>query len=542
VVAAPASAQIGLPGGVALSPIPVLQSPPSYPTFNDGQGGVWGVFLGTATDSPLDAQHLRTDGSYDMGFGPSALALTDVGTLANSCSAAADGTGGAAILWFGVNAKDPTSPYLALRYTHLEPGGTIATGLPDTGLVVSNISSAALLVGDGVGGAYIVWEEVQSGSNPDLFAQHYDYHGNALWTPSGSVSGRTLCSAVGIQHIRSLVPDGAGGAYAVWADSRSGTGSPLYAARLVPGGIAGGPWPTNGLRVTPITTGIRIVGTSTSSTSGLLLAWRDINLPAQFNAQHVSPDGLFLWTSLGAIVATVTPARADFVPGSNGRVFVTWGGSDIRCSCLDAAGSRVWATEPAGRVLVTAPNGSAAMRAVTDDAGGQRLAWAFDNAGQSDVYLLRVDGTGAPAAGEVPGGQLFEGGAATQVPVNWLLQSGAAPLVVWLDNGQLRVRRMPGPSLGVGPALAPGTLALAPPAPNPFRGGTLLARFAASAGEASLALYDVSGRRVAVHAVRSAGGSQTVTLDGLAGLAPGVYTLRLESGVLSTSQRLVRVR
>ena len=529
-------------GGVALSPLPVLQSPPSYTAFNDGEGGVWAVFLGAQTGSPLYAQHLLTDGSFDIGFDASARALTTSGTLANNSAAAMDGTGGAAILWFGVNPADSTSKFLALRFTHLEPGGTIATGFSDTGLVVSNIASAAQLVGDGAGGVYLVWEELQSASNPDVFAQHYDYHGNRLWTPSGSVNGRPVCAAVGIQRLRSVVSDGAGGAYVVWADSRSGTGSPLYAARLLPAGVAGAPWPVNGVRVTPITTGIRIVGSATSSTGGLWLAWRDIGIPSQFNAQHVTTDATFQWSPLGAIVATVTPAHVDFVPASSGHVFVTWGGSDLRCSRLDTAGTRVWTNDGAGRVLVAPPNGSPVVKAVTDDAGGQRLAWALDNAGQTDVYMLRVDGSGAPWPGEIDGGELLEGGLEPQLPIAWLLASGAAPMVVWLDSGQMRVRRLPGASLSVEPPLAHGSLALAAPTPNPLRGDALLARFSAPAGAASLALFDMAGRRVREQSVFAEGRSQTVSIPGLATLAPGVYTLQLSAAGATAARRFVRVR
>lgn len=76
---------------------------------------------------------------------------------------------------------------------------------------------------------------------------------------------------------------------------------------------------------------------------------------------------------------------------------------------------------------------------------------------------------------------------------------------------------------------------------NPIR-GTALVRFSVeTAAEARLALYDVLGRRVATLAEGRAAGTQTATLA-TAGLAPGVYLLRLDAGgrVLTQTVSVVR--
>jgi hypothetical protein len=538
-----ASAQIAMPEGVALSPFPVLQSPAGYTTFADVEGGVWAVFLGAAPGSALYAQHVRSDGSYYPGFNANARTYANRGTLVNNLSASPDGLGGMALSWFGVNAKDSTSQVVALRYLHVLDDGSLPLGsVPDTGIVVSTIASAAIVVGDGNGGAYVVWEELKGASNPDIFAQHYDWFGNATWTPSGSPTGRPVCAVVGIQHLRALVADGSGGAYAVWADSRSGTTVPLYVSHLSSDGVDGAPWTTNGVRVTPVSAGVRIVGSSVTPAGGLWLAWRDIGIPNQFNAQQVGSDASIQWTALGAIVATVSPPRAEFVPAANGHVFVTWGGSDIRCSRLDAAGTRVWTADFAGRVLVATPSGSLVTHVATDGAGGQRVAWSMDAGGQSDVYVLDVDGAGAPEDGQLPGGELIEGDLTPEDPVAWFDNTSQSPLIEWLENGQLRVRRLLASTTGIEPPLERGPIALAPPSPNPQRGDAMLVRFTAPAGEAALRLYDLGGRLVREQHADSQGGSQSLTLGGLAALAPGVYTLRLEAAGFSRSRRVVRVR
>ena len=538
-----ASAQIAMPGGVALSPFPVLQSPVEYTTFDDTGGGIWAVFLGAQSGSGLYVQHIRADGSFENDFSAAARWYAKSGTLVNNISSAPDGVGGVVVTWFGVNAKDSTSQYVALRFTHILNDGSIpGTTIPDTGIVVSTIASAAMVIGDGLGGAYVVWEELKGPSNPDLYAQHYDYWGHPMWTPLGSPTGIPVCAVVGIQRLRAIHSDGAGGAYVVWADSRVGTTSPLYVAHLVNSGVQAGPWTANGVRVSPATQGIRIVGSAVSPTGSLWLAWRDLNIPGQFYAQQVGVDAAFAWTPLGAIVATVQPLRAEFAPGASGSTFVTWGGSDVRCSRLDASGVRVWTTEPTGRVLATPVNGADVAHTAADGAGGQRIAWSTDVAGQSDVYSLRVDGAGAPLAGEPAGGDLVEAGPAAQVPVAWYDAATASPVIVWLEDGQLRARRLLSSTTSVEPLLGNGPVVLAAPSPNPWRGDALLARFKAPRGEATLSLFDVTGRRVLARSIRSEGGEQSVSLSGAGALEPGIYLLALDAGGYSVARRVVRTR
>src|ERR1043166_4783829 len=235
--ARPATAQID----VALSPFPVQQQPVGYQTFGDGSGGVWAVFQGAQSGAALYAQHVLANGAYAAGFGPAARQVAHSGTLVNSISAAPDGLGGALVVWFGVNPLDSTSQSVALRAQHLDAQGT--NQYPDSGLVVSSIAGAAMAVGDGQGGLYVAWEELKSPTNPDIVAQHFGNFGDPLWSPSGSPTGRNVCAVVGIQRLRAIQEDGAGGAYVAWADSRVPGTVPLYGMRLTPGGVAAAPWP-----------------------------------------------------------------------------------------------------------------------------------------------------------------------------------------------------------------------------------------------------------------------------------------------------------
>lgn len=100
------------------------------------------------------------------------------------------------------------------------------------------------------------------------------------------------------------------------------------------------------------------------------------------------------------------------------------------------------------------------------------------------------------------------------------------------------------PAGSVDDAVGPRALALAPAAPNPFRGVTRLDFSLATAGSADLRVYDVTGRRVAeLYRGAAAAGPHTVTWDGRDAdgrLAPaGVYRAVLTTAAGQVSRNLV---
>src|SRR5207302_9753786 len=104
-------------------------------------------------------------------------------------------------------------------------------------------------------------------------------------------------------------------------------------------------------RVTPVTPGIRILGSGLSPAGGLWLAWRDTAVPSQLMGQSLDSAAVFGWGGSGVLIANVTPTHVDFVPAANGDVFMTWDGNDISCARLSASGAKLW-SEPNGRQLV----------------------------------------------------------------------------------------------------------------------------------------------------------------------------------------------
>ena len=86
------------------------------------------------------------------------------------------------------------------------------------------------------------------------------------------------------------------------------------------------------------------------------------------------------------------------------------------------------------------------------------------------------------------------------------------------------------------------SFALAQNAPNPARTTTTFAFSVPAACDATLTVYDIAGRKVAVPcAGRAKAGENELAVD-VSALAPGVYTYRLEAGGAAAAKRMVVVR
>ncbi|TMQ67329.1 MAG: hypothetical protein E6K78_05170 [Candidatus Eisenbacteria bacterium] len=82
--------------------------------------------------------------------------------------------------------------------------------------------------------AIITWFDLRSGmTGADIYAQRIDVTGASQW----SVDGIALCAAVNAQEFPTIASDGAGGAFVVWQDLRSGTNEDIYSDRISPNGV-----------------------------------------------------------------------------------------------------------------------------------------------------------------------------------------------------------------------------------------------------------------------------------------------------------------
>lgn len=255
--------------GVTVCSIAEQQQDPTI--VADGSGGA------------IIAWEDRRSGGYDI-FGQrlnssgvaqwtaNGVALCDAGQQQTNPRIVEDGSGGAVIAWWdrrstidfdifaqrvdasgavqwgtGVPAGAWAGDQTDCRLIHIGSGETIVTWVDErngssntdvfaqklnaTGLGQWGFSGAAVcaatgnqdnlsIMSNGTGGAFISWDDERNGTtNADIYAQTIGFDGTPLWTADGNV----ICGATGNQGAATISPDGAGGVFVAWGDSRSGT-------------------------------------------------------------------------------------------------------------------------------------------------------------------------------------------------------------------------------------------------------------------------------------------------------------------------------
>ncbi len=143
-----------------------------------------------------------------------------------------DGSGGVLMDWY--DYRVPASDVYGSR---VQPDGTLASGWPPNGLRVSNPGDPNEfdfgLAPDGLGGAYMSWEGSVPFYNPS-YIQHIT--AAALIAPGWPLYGWRLASTCA-QFTPQVVPDGTGGAIAVWEETGGGCArNGLFAQHYAGGG------------------------------------------------------------------------------------------------------------------------------------------------------------------------------------------------------------------------------------------------------------------------------------------------------------------
>ena len=250
------------------------------------------------------------------------------------------------------------------------------------------------IVTDEAGGAIVVWLDQRNGGEYDLYGNRIDGDGNVLggW-------GIPIAALTGYQYQHDLLPDGTGGAFVVWADSRAGDGYyDIYAQRVDGEGIIR--WAENGI---PISTapgtqdGPKIVP---DGSGGAIVVWMDYRL-GQYDiyAQRVTADGDTLWAANGMPIDTSIGDQSvpEVVPDGSGGAFLVWydtrnGDGDIYAQRIDANGNLVWG--PDAVPVCLAPGWPSSTRIVATSDGGVCVTWLDSRDGYSDVYAQKIDQNG----------------------------------------------------------------------------------------------------------------------------------------------------
>jgi hypothetical protein len=138
-----------------------------------------------------------------------------------------DGSGGAIVVWYGA----PSPPGTNIYAQRVNGSGNLLWATDGVGVcTLAADQQTPQIVPDGQGGAVIIWFDLRNVTSWDIYAQRIDGSGAALWT-AGGVCVRIGAGSSPLTPL-SIAPDGAGGAIIVWDDLRSGTEYDIYAQGL----------------------------------------------------------------------------------------------------------------------------------------------------------------------------------------------------------------------------------------------------------------------------------------------------------------------
>lgn len=310
----------------------------------------------------------------------------------------ADGGGGAIVVWQDIRSGTDWDIYAQ----KINAAGAVqwtADGVPISTADGNQLSPN--LATDGSGGAIIAWHQPGVADN-DIYTQRIDAAGTVQWTTDGVA----ICTATGEQAFPSIASDDAGGAIITWHDSRDDDND-VYAQRINSLGVV--QWSANGLAVSAATMAQASPEIVPDGVGGAIITWYDFrNSEWDIFAQRVNSLGAGQWTAGGVSVCTSSgdqlfPRIAD--DGAGGAI-VSWrdsrnGNADIYVQRLGPSGAVSWAEN--GVALCTASGAQIAPCAAADGSGGAIVAWQDSRSGASDIYAARVSDDGIPVPVDLTG-------------------------------------------------------------------------------------------------------------------------------------------
>jgi hypothetical protein len=283
----------------------------------DGAGGAIAVWTDhrSGTQNDIYAQHVLASGAVDFGWGgPNGRALCTAPQDQYSPTIVSDGSGGAIAAW--IDPRNGTDNDIYAQ--HVLASGTIDPSWPSDGRALCTASGGQYdpaIAGDGAGGAIVAWGDLR-GINSDIYAQHVSAGGavDAAWP----ANGRVLCAAALNQDTPKIISDGAGGAIAIWNDTRNGI-SDIYAQHVQATGVVDPVWPVDGRAVRTASGNQYSPVLASDGAGGAIVAWPD----PRSGSTHIYAQRVARFGYLGTPEAEIIGVKD--VPNDNGgKVKVSW--------------------------------------------------------------------------------------------------------------------------------------------------------------------------------------------------------------------------
>lgn len=434
----------------------------------DGQGGMFAAIVAhgaTFGQAQLRAQRLDPSGARLWGDAGATLtsALGDP-----YCSAiSGDGAGGVFVAWGDETASPPGTWVQRVDTDGARPW---AATLPEGRLLPgSEYPTPAALIGHPDGGVVAFW----SRELDEIRAQRIGLDGTAGWGPDGVV----VCSDPGgRRYPPRVLPDGAGGAFVCWVDSRFASGwweyeKEVFVQRVGSDGAVAAGWPADGLSVCATHERRRNPQLVPDAQGGVLVVWQDSRGGDGFMdedgyeeamtvwGQRIAPDGVRLWDDDGrqlfagqTRVSEVWEESGLVVsPDGTGGALVVW---EAYVPLTDQAVLAAQRFDPAGAAAFASPvaiESTPAWRrdwsGAPDGAGGAFVVWGFESTyGASDRIRgqhVTADGSLLWGADGAPFGVKEQGVAWATRPIAAADGAGGA-FVAWNSSQEPRAQHVVG--------------------------------------------------------------------------------------------------
>lgn len=347
-----------------------------------------------------------------------------------------DGAGGTYVASQGVGGGGPLQLY------HVVRSGDPAPGWPAGGIAVAvgpGDRDHAQLMPDGAGGVYVTWDDTRLGPGlEDIYLQRIT-SGGAI-APGWPANGlRVSTDATKPEYFPQIAPDGAGGAYLAWDYAYSGTDYDVYAARVSGSGaiqFSGGIEISLGMEVTP-----RIALDSSIGQLAIFHQYKPTGGGATYDIHltYVSSTG-----SIG-LRRNVCVAAGDqylyvAVATPSGKAYAVWrdgrtGNFTVYATCY-LAGNSFFGVWPVGDGLPVADAGTYQSSVVaTSDASSALWVAITDNRfAGSDIVVQRYTTAGTPALGWPSSGLVACSASGDQGAVDVGVDGAQDAVILWTDR------------------------------------------------------------------------------------------------------------
>jgi hypothetical protein len=519
-------------------------NPRAVPAANGAAIIVWQDKRRGGSLSDIYALSIAANGTVTAGWPDDGRVLCPSG-LAGPPMAVPDGSGGALVLW-----RDGSDGEIHAQRVNAD--GTLVPGWPVNGKSVTEENDPEVyttwlldVLADGAGGAYFArvraapLQGVESGTVSRITPDGTVASG---WTIRGLMLGPNAYDTE--VSAGRLAEDPGSGVFYIngwvkWPGVESYYGASVYRISSEGGTLWGKAIPHNWDTFFSGTFGF---AAAAGGNGACFTTWanRSYQSTDEF-VQRYSPTGDAEWLA-GAPSPTYQHVERD---GAGGGYLIggPYGVSRLEVHRIRADGSMPDGWTAAGITLST----PTAMGVIARGTFGDDLflCWSEKRSGGAgfDVRAAPIDSSGVVVGGWAPDGTIVSDATGDQTAPAIATMSPERMLVCWQDTrtggADIRATRIEFSTVGVEPGVGrPSALALGTPWPNPARGRTTISLSLPERGTAALEIVDVGGRTVRnVGGVGVGEGQRSYDVN-VAGLANGVYWLRLSQAGRSVSRRI----